>query len=225
MHATASLWEYAATLARHGFGDAHSALGPDVLGLVLGEPVGVVAMITPCNFPLLIVSQKLPFALAVGDPCFRKRAEHYSLLIEHRKDDGSVHDLGFLFWSSWKRWLDLTGDPSKDAVLVHAGRLDAEQPGLPPRARPPRGPDGASRRLPVRVHRADGYRDELPHVRYRGHGRRPYAKRARLTLSLPRRREPLGSHSSSLPSSAGLKPPLTIAANVLRVAATGQLHR
>jgi betaine-aldehyde dehydrogenase len=37
-----------------------------VLGLVLNEPVGVVAMITPWNFPLLIVSQKLPFALAVG---------------------------------------------------------------------------------------------------------------------------------------------------------------
>jgi betaine-aldehyde dehydrogenase len=64
--ATAGLWEYAATLARHAYGDAHSALGPQVLGLVLHEPVGVVAMITPWNFPLLIVSQKLPFALAVG---------------------------------------------------------------------------------------------------------------------------------------------------------------
>jgi betaine-aldehyde dehydrogenase len=63
---TAGLWEYAATLARHSYGDAHSALGQQVLGLVLNEPVGVVAMITPWNFPLLIVSQKLPFALAVG---------------------------------------------------------------------------------------------------------------------------------------------------------------
>src|SRR5206468_1606173 len=63
---TAGLWDYAATLARHAYGDAHSALGQDVLGLVLHEPVGVVAMITPWNFPLLIISQKLPFALAVG---------------------------------------------------------------------------------------------------------------------------------------------------------------
>jgi betaine-aldehyde dehydrogenase len=63
---TAELWDYAATLARHAYGDAHSALGQDVLGLVLHEPVGVVAMITPWNFPLLIISQKLPFALAVG---------------------------------------------------------------------------------------------------------------------------------------------------------------
>jgi betaine-aldehyde dehydrogenase len=63
---TAELWDYAATLARHAYGDAHSSLGEDVLGLVLHEPVGVVAMITPWNFPLLIVSQKLPFAMAVG---------------------------------------------------------------------------------------------------------------------------------------------------------------
>src|SRR3954447_7333924 len=66
MESTAGLWEYAATLARHAYGDAHSALGQQVLGLVLNEPIGVVAMITPWNFPLLIVSQKLPFALAVG---------------------------------------------------------------------------------------------------------------------------------------------------------------
>jgi betaine-aldehyde dehydrogenase len=64
--ATAELWDYAATLARHAYGDAHNALGANVLGLVMNEPVGVVAMITPWNFPLLIISQKLPFALAVG---------------------------------------------------------------------------------------------------------------------------------------------------------------
>jgi len=66
VEATAGLWDYAATLARHAYGDAHSALGPQVLGLVLHESVGVVAMITPWNFPVLIISQKLPFALAVG---------------------------------------------------------------------------------------------------------------------------------------------------------------
>ena len=64
--ATAGLWEYAATLARHSYGDAHNGLGSNVLGLVVHEPVGVVAMITPWNFPVLIISQKLPIALAVG---------------------------------------------------------------------------------------------------------------------------------------------------------------
>jgi betaine-aldehyde dehydrogenase len=63
---TAGLWEYAATLARHTYGDAHNGLGSTVLGLVVHEPVGVVAMITPWNFPVLIISQKLPIALAVG---------------------------------------------------------------------------------------------------------------------------------------------------------------
>lgn len=64
--ATAELWYYAATLAQHAHGDTHSALGGDYLGLSLREPVGVVGIVTPWNFPLLIVSQKLPFALAVG---------------------------------------------------------------------------------------------------------------------------------------------------------------
>ncbi|MFK4149276.1 aldehyde dehydrogenase family protein [Streptomyces sp. NPDC004065] len=64
--ATAELWYYAATLAQHAYGDSHNALGSDYLGLALREPVGVVGIITPWNFPLLIVSQKLPFALAVG---------------------------------------------------------------------------------------------------------------------------------------------------------------
>ena len=62
----AGIWFYAATLAQHGYGDAHNNLGPDYLALTVKEPIGVVGIITPWNFPLLIVSQKLPFALAVG---------------------------------------------------------------------------------------------------------------------------------------------------------------
>jgi betaine-aldehyde dehydrogenase len=63
---TVQLWYYAATLAQHAYGDAHNGLGAEYLGLSLREPVGVVGIITPWNFPLLILSQKLPFALAVG---------------------------------------------------------------------------------------------------------------------------------------------------------------
>ena len=66
MQATAEIWYYAATLAQHSYGDSHNALGQDYLGIIVKEPIGVVGMITPWNFPLLIVSQKLPFALAVG---------------------------------------------------------------------------------------------------------------------------------------------------------------
>jgi betaine-aldehyde dehydrogenase len=66
VRSTAELWWYAATLAQHAYGDAHNALGSQYLGVTLREPVGVVGAITPWNFPLLIASQKVPFALAVG---------------------------------------------------------------------------------------------------------------------------------------------------------------
>jgi betaine-aldehyde dehydrogenase len=66
VRSTAELWWYAATLAQHAYGDAHNALGSQYLGVMLREPVGVVGAITPWNFPLLIASQKVPFALAVG---------------------------------------------------------------------------------------------------------------------------------------------------------------
>jgi betaine-aldehyde dehydrogenase len=72
---SADLWEYAATLCRHTYGDTYNTLGPTMFGLVLREPVGVVGMITPWNFPLLIISQKLPFALAVGCTAVVKPAE------------------------------------------------------------------------------------------------------------------------------------------------------
>ena len=71
----ADLWRYAAALARTMHGDSHNSLGPDMLGLVLKEPIGVVSVICPWNFPFLIVSQKLPFALAAGCTAVVKPSE------------------------------------------------------------------------------------------------------------------------------------------------------
>jgi unsaturated chondroitin disaccharide hydrolase len=56
------------------------------------------------------------------DDWWREKAEHYSRLIEFRKTDRNVHDLGFLFWSTWKRWYDLTGDPAIQTVVIDAGQ-------------------------------------------------------------------------------------------------------
>ncbi len=56
------------------------------------------------------------------DPWFRQQAERYSRQIEPRKHDRTVHDLGFLFWPSWKHWFDHTGDPEIRGVVVEAGR-------------------------------------------------------------------------------------------------------
>jgi len=69
------IWRYAASLARTQHGESYNSLGSDMLGLVLKEPVGVVSIITPWNFPFLIVSQKVPFALAAGCTAVIKPSE------------------------------------------------------------------------------------------------------------------------------------------------------
>lgn len=58
---------------------------------------------------------------------FRVAAEHYSELIEERKSDASVHDLGFLFWSTYRRWFEETGDPALRDVLIEAGVTTASR--------------------------------------------------------------------------------------------------
>jgi acyl-CoA reductase-like NAD-dependent aldehyde dehydrogenase len=68
-------WEYAATMARHSYGDTYDTFGNDALGFVMRYPIGVVSMITPWNYPLMINSQKLPFALAVGCSAVVKPSE------------------------------------------------------------------------------------------------------------------------------------------------------
>ena len=61
------------------------------------------------------------------DPWYREQAEHYSILIEHRKTDRSVHDLGFLFLPTWKVWCEVTGDSAKQQVVIDAGRTLASR--------------------------------------------------------------------------------------------------
>ena len=56
------------------------------------------------------------------DTWWLERAEHYSQLIEHRKTDRNVHDLGFLFLPTWKVWYELTGDSAKNQVVIDAGK-------------------------------------------------------------------------------------------------------
>ncbi len=79
----ADIWRYAAALARDLHGESYASLGADRLGFVLREPIGVVSIITPWNFPLLIVSQKLPFALAAGCACVVKPSEMTSASTLH----------------------------------------------------------------------------------------------------------------------------------------------
>ena len=62
------------------------------------------------------------FYARTKDLAWRASAEHYSRLIEERKHDRTVHDLGFLFWSTWKRWYDLTGEKVLNDTVVTAGK-------------------------------------------------------------------------------------------------------
>lgn len=71
----AGIWDYAATLARHIAGDVNTNVGKDMTAMMQKVPIGVVGMITPWNFPLLIISQKLPISIAAGCTAVVKPSE------------------------------------------------------------------------------------------------------------------------------------------------------
>lgn len=62
--------------------------------------------------------------LAARQPESRWMAEaiRYSEPLESRQFDRNVHDLGFIFISTYKRWFDLTGETHQRDVLIQAGR-------------------------------------------------------------------------------------------------------
>lgn len=59
-------FEVGAGAARMLHGDSFNSLGDSLFGMVLREPVGVVGLITPWNFPFLILCERVPFILASG---------------------------------------------------------------------------------------------------------------------------------------------------------------
>jgi succinate-semialdehyde dehydrogenase/glutarate-semialdehyde dehydrogenase len=71
----ASFVEWFADEARRIYGDTIPANHPDQRILVLKQPVGVVAAITPWNFPLAMIARKVAPALAAGCPVVIKPAE------------------------------------------------------------------------------------------------------------------------------------------------------
>ena len=59
--------------------DSVAPTGPDALGLVLREPIGVVGAVLPWNFPILMAAWKAAPALAAGNSLIIKPAELTSL--------------------------------------------------------------------------------------------------------------------------------------------------
>ena len=66
---------YAAGQARGLHGETFNNLGTGMLGLVTREPIGVVALITPWNFPFFILCERVPYILASGCTIVAKPSE------------------------------------------------------------------------------------------------------------------------------------------------------
>ena len=78
VEAAAGYYEYAAGVARTLKGDAFNNLGPDMMGLVTRQPIGVIGLITPWNFPFIILAERIPFMLAAGCTIVAKPSEFTS---------------------------------------------------------------------------------------------------------------------------------------------------
>ena len=70
----------------------------------------------------------------IGHPWWREKAEHYSRLIEHKKHDHDVHDLGFIFLNTYRPWYELTGNPEKIdrfiALMRELGLVEVGRTGI-----------------------------------------------------------------------------------------------
>ena len=111
----AGLWKHASALCRHLYGESCNTLGEATVAMTLREPYGVVGLITPWNFPMLIASQKAPYALAAGCSIVIKPSEMTSattlLMAEILKECG-VPDGVFNVVSGY-------GDPVGQTLCEH----------------------------------------------------------------------------------------------------------
>jgi len=78
MQHAADLWHFAAGLVRALEGTTHNEMGENAIGLVLREPIGVVGIVTPWNYPLVIGSERMPWALGAGCTVVIKPSEFTS---------------------------------------------------------------------------------------------------------------------------------------------------
>ena len=74
----ADMFEYASGLSRTINGESYNNLGEQLFGVVTREPVGVVGLITPWNFPFLILCERVPYILAAGCTIVAKPSEYTS---------------------------------------------------------------------------------------------------------------------------------------------------
>ena len=88
-------WEYAASIVRVEYGEFINNIGSNKGAYTIYDPVGVVAIILPWNFPFIVLSERLPFILAAGCSVVAKPSEYASgtclILGEILKDAGMAN--------------------------------------------------------------------------------------------------------------------------------------
>jgi len=75
LHAAARMWKMAADILGSHETEFEKSQARFTDGFEIGVPVGVVAMITPSNYPIIVLSERLPFALAAGCAVIAKPSE------------------------------------------------------------------------------------------------------------------------------------------------------
>lgn len=73
---SANIWLYASKLIKNF--NYNQKLNNRYLANVIYEPVGIVALIVPWNFPFVVISERLPFILAAGNSVIIKPSEYAS---------------------------------------------------------------------------------------------------------------------------------------------------
>jgi acyl-CoA reductase-like NAD-dependent aldehyde dehydrogenase len=68
-------YEFCAGLAQSLRGDTFNNHGDDMFGIVTREPVGIVGVINPWNFPFIVLAERLPYILASGNAVVVKPSE------------------------------------------------------------------------------------------------------------------------------------------------------
>jgi len=140
---SANLFRYAASLAMTMHGDVHTNLGKGFTGLVTRVPVGVAALITPWNFPLLLMAQKLPFAIGAGCTVVLKPSEYTSstssmfaeLVKEAKIPDGVInivlgygHTVGqHIIEHSDVDFVSFTGSTRTGRAVIEASKLSLKR--------------------------------------------------------------------------------------------------
>lgn len=75
MEGAAQNFDLGASLAMTLHGESANHLGEGMMGIVTRQPVGVVGLITPWNFPMIVLAERLPYILASGNSVVVKPAE------------------------------------------------------------------------------------------------------------------------------------------------------